>query len=270
MISSFIAYGDTHRSSDSQRGCRSYYVACPGLLPTGSQRGGRSFRGLQVGFRVRSGTPSGSGGGWPGTGTLRSLIVPAALLVWWHGLLALERLIDGCFGLTIRGGLRVDCRYFSGSSVSEVANRWLVHRRTAQKWITCFQQGKERLGGGARNGLGGYRNRKLKQEHYAFVYNLLQTRQDLYYDEYIDLLKAEFPGLRVDTSTLCRAFQRWGITRKAVRAVFLVPYAPVCRWQRATAARACTTLHLLVYMHPTYFVRARSTMFVAWSPPTAP
>jgi transposase len=165
------------------------------------------------------------------------------------------------------GGLQVLQRLVCVRGSEPLAGR---HRRTAQKWITCFQQGKERLGGGARNGLGGYRNRKLKQEHYAFVYNLLQTRQDLYYDEYIDLLKAEFPGLRVDTSTLCRAFQRWGITRKAVRAVFLVPYAPVCRWQRATAARACTTLHLLVYMHPTYFVRARSTMFVAWSPPTAP
>jgi hypothetical protein len=57
---------------------------------------------------------------------------------------------------------------------------------------------------------------KLTQVHCAFLNDLLERRTELYLDEIVALIEAEFPGLTLDESTLCRTLQKWGFTRKKV------------------------------------------------------
>ena len=108
------------------------------------------------------------------------------------------------------------CRFFYNWSCVAIGERFEISEKTVRRWTKRFVAGSDRLTTDGRKGKAQYRNAKLKQEHHTFLIHLLTWRSDLYLDEFSDAILEHF-HIRVSLSTICRALQSLGYTRKVVR-----------------------------------------------------
>ena len=116
------------------------------------------------------------------------------------------------------------CWYVLNWSVEEVAEYWVVCESTIWRSIRRFRAGSPTLAASGRTGRS-TRKRKLKTNHVSYLLHLLWNRSDLYLDEFAGKLHQKF-GFKPSLSTICRAFQQRGVTRKQVGDV-LALYTPV-------------------------------------------
>ena len=105
---------------------------------------------------------------------------------------------------------RIVCRWFVLNwSYNRCARHFEIDCRTVQCICTRFVKGRPLEAPGRKSRT--YAHRKLKQEHLAFVLDLIERRSDLYLDEIADELQAVY-AVSVSLATLCRELQAAGIT----------------------------------------------------------
>ena len=107
------------------------------------------------------------------------------------------------------------CWYVLNWEPAEIAAHWWLSLSTVFRMIRRFKAGARLVGATGRRG-NSYRTRKLQPSHISYLLLLLNTRSDLFLDEFAGELKKRF-NVSVSLSVVFRALREKGITRKQVR-----------------------------------------------------